>query len=104
MRLEPIIYLLWSELAYCLADKIPTPSILGCEYFFIYDARRHVASTTSGDDYFIAWGFVLLEDMDMVFLIPSVFEYGRSSHESCGTRSDDGYGFHVWSILILSAF
>jgi hypothetical protein len=95
MQLEPIIHLLWSELAHCLADKIPTPSILGCKYFFISNTGCHIASTTSGDDYFITWSFVFFEYMDMVFLISSVFEYGRSSHESCGACSDDSYRFHV---------
>lgn len=64
----------------------------------VRDARRHIAPTTSWDDDFIAWGFVFLEDMDMVFLMLSVFEYRGCSHESCRARSDDRYRFHKESI------
>jgi hypothetical protein len=47
MQLEPIIYLLWSELTHRLADEFPTPSILGCEYFLVSNTGCHIAPATS---------------------------------------------------------
>lgn len=65
MRFEPFIGLRWRELTHRFADKLPTPSILGCEYFFVCDTRRHIAPTTSGDDDLVPWGFILFKKMDM---------------------------------------
>ena len=95
---EPFSTFSRGELAECLPYKIRSTSILWEEYFSVFDACRHIASSTTWNDDLFAWACILLKYLDMIVQSLTILEYDCCRHESCSSSSDDGDDFHRGSI------
>ena len=65
VRFEPFEACARRESPHRLLYEFPSSSIFGSKDFPIFDTRRHIASSSSGNDDFFPWTHVLLKEMDM---------------------------------------
>ena len=124
MGFEPFSTFLRREFPESLLDEFTSTSVFREKNFFVFNSCCEVTSSTTRNNHLFSRRIVFLEKMDFVSSfckgavelarlrilfrnqIPPRFavlplqrefrlQYRRNSHDSCGSGSDDGNGFHI---------